>query len=431
VAAATLSPDLLRGVQSLDPGERQRAVTQQLLSPVVLERVVREEQIRPNRDPQEVAAWLRNQITVNVSRPIGRAGDRGGFDSFTLGYFDSTPERTQQITNRLAHVFVEENSRTRVNRAENTSEMLGQQLRNSQARLAELEEQLYRKKEANMGRLPDQINANIQMVNGLRSQAESLATQIRGEQDRLSFVESQITAMEQGAGGNVLTTAGSAAIDAAQSRLTSLQQQLFAARAKYHDTHPEVRYLQREIERAREDVATAKQNAGGGSAKELLMADPAYRQRINERDTLRARVRTLQQAEASTRARISQFEGAVAAAPRVEQDLGAVQRDVNFERARVEDLKAKYDAAVAAEDLARKDGGEHFRVIYGANLPTSPHAPDVARILLMALGLGFVLGAGLVIGREFLDRSVHDADALQSQFEVPVLGEIPRIQGAA
>ena len=38
-----------------------------------------------------------------------------------------------------------------------------------------------------------------------------------------------------------------------------------------------------------------------------------------------------------------------------------------------------------------------------------------------------MLGAAAVVGREFLDRSVHDARALQTEFEVPVLGEIPRI----
>jgi polysaccharide biosynthesis transport protein len=430
VAAASLSPDLLRGVQSLDPNERQRAVSQQLLSPGVLERVVREEGIRPTGDPQEVAAWLRRQIQIDVARPIGRPNDRGGFDSFTLAYTDANPQRAQQITNRLAQVFVEENSRTRMHRAENTSEVLAQQLRNSQERLAGLEEQLYRKKEANMGRLPDQMSANIQMVNGLRSQAESLATQIRGEQDRLSFVESQIAAMEQGTSGTALTTSGSAALQAAQQRLNNLQQELAGARIKYHDTHPEIRILQEEIERAREELKAARSD-NAGSARELLQADPAYRQRINDRDQLRARIRSLQQAESSTRARISQFESAVAAAPKVEQDLGSVQRDVDFERARVADLKAKYDEAVVAEDLSRKEEGEHFTVLYAATLPTSPLTPNVPRILLMSLALGLVLGGGLLIGREFVDRSVHDADALQTEFEVPVLGEIPRIHRAA
>jgi capsular polysaccharide biosynthesis protein len=51
--------------------------------------------------------------------------------------------------------------------------------------------------------------------------------------------------------------------------------------------------------------------------------------------------------------------------------------------------------------------------------------------MMMSLALGLALGAGLVIARELLDRSVHDARALQNEFEIPVLGEIPRIHGAS
>ena len=53
--------------------------------------------------------------------------------------------------------------------------------------------------------------------------------------------------------------------------------------------------------------------------------------------------------------------------------------------------------------------------------------PQPLKIMAIALALGLVLGAGAAVGREFLDRSVHDSRALQSEFEVPVLGEIPRI----
>ena len=41
--------------------------------------------------------------------------------------------------------------------------------------------------------------------------------------------------------------------------------------------------------------------------------------------------------------------------------------------------------------------------------------------MLMALASGLVLGGGVAFGREFLDRSVHDARGLQNEFEVPVL----------
>jgi len=50
--------------------------------------------------------------------------------------------------------------------------------------------------------------------------------------------------------------------------------------------------------------------------------------------------------------------------------------------------------------------------------------------MAIAIVLGLVLGAGAALGREFLDRAVYDSRALQNEFEVPVLGEIPRITAA-
>jgi capsular polysaccharide biosynthesis protein len=47
--------------------------------------------------------------------------------------------------------------------------------------------------------------------------------------------------------------------------------------------------------------------------------------------------------------------------------------------------------------------------------------------MALALVAGLVLGAGAALGREFLDRSVHDSRALEHEFDVPVLGEISRI----
>ena len=49
VQSPTLSADLLRGVSSMDPVERQRAIQQLLLSPTVLERVIREEKINRSK----------------------------------------------------------------------------------------------------------------------------------------------------------------------------------------------------------------------------------------------------------------------------------------------------------------------------------------------------------------------------------------------
>ena len=154
----------------------------------MLERVVREEQIRPDKPVEDTAAALRGRVEDNivVPQPIGRTGDHATASRASASATSTaSPERAQRIANRLATVFVEENSKTKTQRAENTSEVLGQQLRGSQERLTRLQEQLRLKKQTNMGRLPDQINANVQMVNGLRQQLESLSLQF-AHRDRIA-----------------------------------------------------------------------------------------------------------------------------------------------------------------------------------------------------------------------------------------------------
>ena len=433
VASATLSAELLRGVQSVDAQERQRAISQQLLSRSVLERVVREERLSPSRPVEETAAQLRGNVEDNivVPPPLARSGSKEGFDSFYLGYLDSNPERAQRIANRLAMVFVEENSKTTTQRAENTAEVLAQQLRASQENLNRLQEQLRLKKQAYMGRLPDQMNANIQMVNGLRQQHESLALQLRAEQDRLTMLESQIEQMKQGGNAAGLTATGASAIQGAQNRVNSLHQQLTAFRAQgYTDLHPDIVRTKEEIAQAERELLSARQQTSAGSS-DVLLADPAYRQRIAERDAARMRISALNRELLQARSQIAQFQSAVQAAPLVEQELASLQQDYDLERARYQDLSTKHQSAVMAEDLARKQGGERFVVLNPAYFPTRPDSPDVVRLMLMAIAMGVVLGAAAVVGREFMDRSVHDARALQSEFEIPVLGEIPRIHGAA
>jgi polysaccharide biosynthesis transport protein len=429
IADPTLSPELLRGVQSFDAKERQRAVSQQLLSRTVLERVVREEQMRPDKPVEDTAAALRARVEDNivVPQPIGRTGTRDGIESFRLGYVDASPERAQRIANRLATVFVEENSKTKTQQAENTSEVLAQQLRGSQERLTKLQEQLRLKKQANMGRLPDQMNANIQMVNGLRQQHESLSLQLRTEQDRLSMLEGQLEQMKQGSGGAGMTSSGAAAINAAQTRINELQRQMTQYRAAgYTDQHPDVIQTREELTVAQRELSSARQQNPASSA-ELLTADPIFRQRTQERDSAKLHISTLQRQISQALAQIGSYQARVESAPLVEQELSTLQQDHDLERTRYQELSAQHQKALLAEDFTRKQGGERFVVLNPAALPSRPDSPDLMKLMLLSLAIGLVLGTAAVVGREFLDRSVHDARVLQNEFDVPVLGEIPRI----
>jgi uncharacterized protein involved in exopolysaccharide biosynthesis len=328
-------------------------------------------------------------------------------------------------------VFVEENSKSKTQQAQNTSEILAGQVKASQERLTKLQEQLRLKKQANLGRLPDQMNANVSMVNGLRQQHDSLSLQLRTEQDRLSMLEGQIDQMKQGAGGT-MTSSGQQAIQAAQSRINDLEKQLRQYQASgYTDQHPDIIATKEELSVARRELTSVRQqnpNAAGGG--DLLAGDAVYRQKVNERDAARLHIATLQRQITQALAQINGYQSRVDSAPMVEQELASLVQEESLERRRYEDLSSQYQKAQVAEDVTRKQGGERFVVLNPAPLPTRPTSPDLVKMMAIAIGLGFMLGAAAVIGREFLDRSVHDASVLQNEFEVPVLGEIPKIHAA-
>ena len=371
-----------------------------------------------------------DSITPGSSGPGTQlsADQRASLDTYIVTYTDDTPEDAQRILNRLAQVFADENSKSRETRASDTSQFIEGQLRASEVRLGALEARLRQMKESNMGRLPEQTNANLAMVSALQRQLESNATATRGEQDRLSMIERQIEGMQQGADDAIATAKGSPA-ESAQLRVISLRHELANAQLAYTDKHPEVMRLKDELATA-EKAQAAERTRPASDRLAILSANAEYRQLVKDRDTTRMRISELQRQTAQINAQIGGYQARVESAPRVEQQMTSLQREYDLERGAYNDLTQKKQASLLNEELQRKQGGEQFAVLVPAGLPSEPFKPKPFRVMLMALAAGFVLGGAAMIGREYLDRSVHDARGLRDEFELPVLAEIPRIEPA-
>ena len=233
--------------------------------------------------------------------------------------------------------------------------------------------------------------------------------------------------MKQGVRG--LSPAGPAGPNTPQQRVVQLQGELAVARTKYKPTHPEIQWLEQELQMARKEAAELRQQPES-AREELLNADPAYQQAITDRNLTQLRIRSLQQTESQLQRDIVRYQARIEASPMVEQQLASLNREYDLERENHKQLSARHQAAISQEQIARSRGGERFSVLYGAYLPDGPDSPNRLRILLMSIAAGLGLGIGLAFLREFLDRSVRDARVLQANFDVPVLAEIPRIHTA-
>jgi polysaccharide chain length determinant protein (PEP-CTERM system associated) len=427
VSAPVVSPTLVNPSASFDNEERLRAISQQLMSAPILERVVTEEKLESNAARDVQFARLRRAIEIYAPPTVPGAETRR-FDTFIVSYSDEDPALAQRITNRLAQVFVDENSRSRTARAEDTSAFIGTQLRESQVRLASLEARLRKAKEAYMGQLPEQTPANLQTLAGLRQQLEANATTFRGEQDRLTMIERQITSLQQGrADVQLLARASGVGATSAEGRVADLERELTAAQRRYTDKHPEVQRLRSELEFAKKEAA----DPGRADAASKVEADPVYRQLMADRETTELRIGELQRAARDIQRQIVQYQARVEAAPMVEQQLATVQRDFNLEQQQYADLSNKLRNSSISEDVERNRSGEQFTVLYAASYPVTPTKPVPWRIMFMSIASGVCLGIALIVGREYFDRSVHDLRQLRDEFDLPILGEVTHIQTPA
>jgi polysaccharide chain length determinant protein (PEP-CTERM system associated) len=428
VAAPVVSPNLVAQGAQLDNQERLRALSQQLVSSSIVSRVIKEEGLGDASD-EKVIARVRSSVSIAVPDPVAQVNEPRRLDAFLVSYSGPAPERAQSVTNRLVNVFVDENSKRRAANAEGTAAFLSSQLQASQQRLSVLEAKLRASKESYMGQLPEQTQANLSTLSGLRQQLEANATALRGEQDRLSMIERQLEGVRRGSADVIFVpgTNGAPQAQTPDSRVVLLQRELADARAMYTDKHPEVQRLEEELRNARQDAQAERSKPESDRAAQLAL-DPTFRQLTADREMARLRIRDLQRSEGDLRRQIGTYQARVESAPRVEQQLAGVQRDYDLERQQYSELSSKLHAATIAENLERDRSGEQFTVLYPATYPTQPVKPVPWRVMLIAVAAGICLGAGATLGREYLDRSVHDVRELRDEFQLPVLGEVSRIQ---
>jgi len=418
VTAPLVSPSIVSQVTSSDNFDRMRAIQQQLISTPILSRVAREEQL------PDVAA-LRNAIEIKVPDPVTNTNEVRRLDTFVVSYSDSDPSRAQRVANRLGRVFVDENSKVRTERAEDTTMFINTQLASSQSRISDLEMRLRKAKESYMGQLPEQTGANLQTIAGLRAQMVSDETAIRGERDRMMLIDRQIEAIDK----NTIDEPASGRGDAVASpelRVISLERELATARTIYKDAHPEVQRIQEELAYAKKEAQAAQQQPQADRLARL-QRNPSYLSLVSEREIGRSRIKDLERDQADAQGQIARYQARIEAAPMVEQQLTNIQREYDLERQQYTDLSSRQRAAVIAASVERNRSGERFEVIDSASYPTAPTKPLPLRLWLGSLLGGLVVGAGLTLLREYFDSSVYDERELRDALELPILGSITHI----
>lgn len=415
--------------------DRLPAITNQILSRSELEEIIQEMDLYP----VERTRWVMEDVVQRMRDDVVTTAVGREVNSFRISYSSDSPEKARLVTERLAKLYVDQNTADRSNQANSTSEFLETQLAQAKERLIEHEKRLEEYRKANSGQLPSQLQGNLQAIQNANIQLQAMNESANRAQERRLLFERQLAdarALEvpQAEPAVAVTPEAVAAnnmlrqLEAAEARLEALLQ-------RATPDHPDVITARRMVEelQARKAAETPTSEAAGhDTPRPLTSQELAQRQRISsleaELATVNLQISSNQTEVVRLRRLIDDYQAKVDVVPTRESELVELTRDYSIMQAAYGELLMKRENAAIAANLEHRRIGEQFRMVDQASRPERPDNQQ-QRTLITGSGAaaGLVLGVLLIGLVEYRDSTFRRPEEVLAALALPVLASIPRM----
>lgn len=421
---------------------RLHTISQQIYSRTNLEKIIREFNLikGENEVEEESISMLVESLRRKIKVDIRQRDKRASVQAFEISFEWHDPKVAADVTNAIASQFIEENLKVREAMAIGTTDFLTNEATKIKEELEKQEKAVEEFKKKHMGMLPDQLQANINILGQLKEQLSNAELSARNEQEKTMFLQRQMELLEAAKSDSNGIGNSSQPISGFE-RLRRLREQLENLRSRYTEKHPDVIALKRGI-LALETELQAKQEpknndkSSGGVAEEThLLLPERLNGLVGQREKLKMELERanknigIYKAEAEKiKKQISLYQERIERTPEVELELIKLTRDYATIRGRYESLLNKKINAQLSEQLERRQKGEQFKVIDPAIISEKPVKPDVKRVMLIALLVGLGIGCGLAYLREMMDGSFYSTEDLEGFLGAKVLVSIPFVK---
>ncbi|MBW2495376.1 MAG: hypothetical protein JRE43_11540 [Deltaproteobacteria bacterium] len=424
VTPQTVDPALVAaGVPESDLNNRLYLMTAEILSRGRLSKIISDFDLYADESQymvrDQIIDLMRDHIGVAPVLPeLGQGAGRRSSDEeisqFRISFTHRDAKTAMQVAQRLANDFIEQHIESRITLSQKSLEFIDDELARLAERIREVEARVAEVKNANAGRLPEDMTATQRRLERLMTDMafaqRSLAEAISDE----AFFRSQINNAPMSAGEMT-----------PENRLKSLDLLLAEYRAKgYTDKHPDVVKTNLEMEALKQSIARGEAESADGSDRILT-----YSQQSAEAERRRAALRKTAAEDELVRlqAAVDELQLQLAQTPAVAEILDGLDREYRHLFDSYQDFSNRQLEAMVQAQLERRQLGEQFRVLEAAFI--APEATSPNRPLIFVLGFIFAVAVGVGVGimRESLDSSLHSARQLQTATSIPVLAAIPEI----
>jgi uncharacterized protein involved in exopolysaccharide biosynthesis len=319
----------------------------------------------------------------------------------------------------------------------------------------------------NLGTLPEQQGSNLAILNSAQVQLQNTTATLDRARQQRAYLESLLEAYRRLASRGVPlpasssrgeTTPAEEPIQVLQRDLSRLQVTRTQLLSIYHENHPDVVTIEREIsakQASLESLKSAKRAAAiltGDSSAVAAAAEgshdsPSGDQRRNsssesEEDASIAQVKSqlesnrleienLSKEEKQRNATILEYQSRLNLTPVREQQLSGILRDYELSQKEYQDLLGKEQQSQLAMSLEKRQGGQQFRVAESPSLPTLPSSPKRLKISLGGVGGGILLGLVIAVLAEIKNPKLYNEHEVSRRFSMPLVVGLPMLLAPA
>ncbi len=440
VPSQYVKPNVVSDLQS-----RLDTMTQQILSRTRLQKLIEDFHLYAGERNKETMDDLVDKMRGNIFvQPVQIPGRQDQLTAFHISYISRSPDTAQRVTNELTSLFIEYNLRTRAEDSASTTAFLRTELQAAADELSTQEHRLQDFKMKNLGALPEQFEANLQVMASLESQLQAVTNELqRAEQQKvyLISIRSEYEAIGRAAGGRGMLVAGtdgthrSSDLANAEATLRDLKKRYESLTGQYTSEFPDVITTKKEIAHWESVVADLKTAAAKSPASPSPSpaqgpapdpgVSPAIADATSHLKAIDLEIAAQKRDQMMLQKQIALMQDRLKETPLLEQQFAEISRDCDNARLNYQSLLQKQQQSELATQLEQRQQGEQFRVLDPAKRPDKAMPPNRLQIVLIGWVLGVIGGFGWVVLREFLDSTIRGKSDLELRTQVPILACIP------
>ncbi|MGA9624358.1 MAG: GNVR domain-containing protein [Bryobacteraceae bacterium] len=456
--------NLVPSVISTQMAERLNAMQQEILSRTSLQELIQRPSLdlyrreRQRLPLEDIIQDMRNKdIKIQMMETPSSTGERRVASAFLIQFSYSDRYKAQAVVRELVTKFTEQNVTVQRNQATLTTSFLNDELKSAKEDLDRLDGAITKFKNENQGRLPEQLPANIQSLQGLHMELNQINEAInRDNQDKM-FEESTLQGLKNQMSfinNNMEQTVGGQTVAVQNERLIRLNQaiqdgksNLAGLKQTFTEDYPDIKTMEARLaayEKERDDLekqeadqaatatadSTPRKVTNPQMQKSLqdVQAQTAATQVRIQATTMDLEQRTRQKAEMEKQ--IVAVQSRIEMSPPLEQQYAALLRDYDLAKQNYSEMIKRQEASETAQDLEEHKAGQNLEVLDPASLPEAPSEPNRLAIAGVGTLLGLVAGIVLAGGKEVKNTALKNLKDVRAYTNLPVLSSIPLLENA-